>query len=167
MPLLGLAFLAFFASSLYALGVEDIQYYHRNIYEPWLIGWVVWTVAVLALLIMLVAEVILMKLGRVYKLPSVSLLAASTWNLLIGAATFFPDPFPCGFQSVVTPARMFPDSLYYAALTFGLLLAGIAAIKFNSIDGRLVRLARRMCLLNGILALAGVVLMSLSGCLID
>jgi hypothetical protein len=164
-PLLGLAFLSFVASSLYTAGVEGIQYHHRNIYESWLIGWVVWTVAAASLIIMFFVEVVLLKIGKGYKLPSVSLLAASTWNLLIGEITFFSDPFSCGFQYQVPPDRMFPNSLYYFALTFGLLLAGIAAIKFESIDGRFVKLARRMCLLNGILALLGVLYMSLSGCI--
>lgn len=166
-PVLGLTFLSLVASLLYTIGVEDMQYYHRNIYESWLIGWVVWAVAAAALVIMFVVEIVLLKIGRAYKFPSVALVAASTWNLLIGAVTYFSDPFGCGFQSRVPLDRMFPNSLYYAALTFGLLLAGIAAIKFNSIDGRFVKLARRMCLLNGILALLGLVLLSFSGCMID
>jgi hypothetical protein len=168
LPVLGLTALSLFASSLYATGIEDIQYYHRNIYWPWLIGWIVWAVAAAALVIAFVVEVVLVKIGRAYKFPSVSLLIASTWNLLIGEVTFFYDyPFQCGFEFDVPPSRIFSNSMYYVAMTFGLLLAGIAAIKFNSIDGGFVKLAKRTCLLNGILALLGMVPMFLTACFID
>jgi hypothetical protein len=164
-PLLGLICLYLSAASVYALGIEWTQYYHRNIYEPWFIGQAVWAVAAVALAIMFVVELVLIKLGKVYKFPSVALVVASTWNLLIGEATFFLKPLGCGFQSSVPPESTVATSLYIAAMTLGLLLAGIAAIKFNSIDGGFVKLARRMCFLNGILALAGLFVISVSGCI--
>jgi len=185
-PTLGLLFLAYNAHAIYLRGIEDIEYYNKNLNETMWIGAVVWAVAAGALVFLFAIEIILRRMGKGYKLPAVALVAAGTWNLLLGAITFFTDPLPCSF-TIVEPNLIPSASLYLAALTFGLLLSGIAAVKFNSIEGRrvstllvevelydfdlmgrgFVRLAKWMCLLNGILALLGTLLVSFSGCLID
>ena len=186
-PFLGLAFLTFIASSLYSVGSGEyyLHLYRTNIYATFLIGEIVWAVAAGSLVLLFAIEMILRKIGIGYNIPAISLVAASAWNLPLGALAFSTNPMSCGWY--VNPDDRFLASLYLTAVTFGLLLAGTAAIKFNSIEGGRVslalkegasvgfsqiesanvKLARRLCLLNGILALLGLLFLSLQQCLID
>jgi len=174
------------AYSMYARGIENTAYHGRNLNETMWIGAVVWTVAAAALGFLFLMDIVLRKIGKGYKVSAAALVAAGTWNLLLGSIGFFANPFPCGLI-ILDPQEIPYAALYLAAITFGLLLVGIAAIKFNSIEGArvnpllveiepydfermgrgAVRLARWMCLINGILAMFGLLFLDLSGCLID
>ena len=153
------------AFQIYSENSYTIRYYGRNIYEPLLIGGVIWAVAAGALAAMLFIEAILRMYGKGYDLPSVTVALAGAWNLLLGLFAFAAQPFGCGLSGHITPEMRLPDALYLTAITFGLLLAGIGAIKYRSFKGPSGTAARVMCYVNGILAVLGALYVFTNGCI--
>jgi len=144
----------------------SIRDFGRNIYEPYWIGVVVWAVAAGALAAMLLVEAVLRMRGKAYEFPAMSLVLAGIWNIFMGLLGFAEDPFACGLSGYVPPDARVHGALFLAAITFGLLLAGIGAIKSRSLKGPLASAARVICLINGILAALGAIyVFFLTGCL--
>lgn len=157
-PAAWLAFMSRAVFCTYENGLHSIDRYGRNIFEPLLIGGVVWAVAAGALAAMLFIEAVFRLYGKGYDIPSVAVALAGAWNLLLGFVGFAGNPFPCGLFAHIAPERVFPGALYLTAITFGLLLAGIGAIKHESFKGSPGTLVKVMCLMNGIAAAQGTIL---------
>ncbi len=165
-PIATLAFLSWYAFTEYSRGIENARFYGRNLCGPWLIGGILWAIVGGVLTVMLVAEFLLRKLGKGYRLPPVALVVVGVVNLLVGAVGFSSgDVLGCRFACQVMPAYIMPDAMAFTFITVGLLLFGIKCVKFESLEDELGGLAGVLTSVNGFLALVAAYLFPFMVCI--